>query len=60
VISTTENVGVGVVSRVHGNSRMLHQHVCFELLPALASVEIYSVVNVKGCVDDVKEEPAAQ
>lgn len=60
MIRTIGNVGVGVVSRVHGTSLMLPQHVCFECLPALVAVEIYSVVNVKGCVDDVKEKAAAQ
>jgi len=60
VIRTTGNVGVGVVSRVHGISRMLRQHVWLEWLPALGPAEIYSVVNVKGCVEDVKEKTAAQ
>jgi hypothetical protein len=54
------HVAVGVVSRVHGISRSLRQHVCAEWLPALELVEICSVVDVTGCVDDAKEEPAAE
>lgn len=60
VIKTMVHVAVGVVSRVHGISRSLRQHVCAEWLPALELVEICSVVDVTGCVDDAKEEPAAE
>ena len=46
------HVAVGEVSRVHGTSRRLCQWLVFEWLSALGPVEICSVVNVKGRVDD--------
>jgi len=60
VIKTRGHVAVGVVSRVHGTSRSLRQHVCSEWLLALRTVEICSVVNVTGCVEDGKEKLAAE
>ena len=60
VIKTRVHVAVGVVSRVRGTSRSLRQHVCPEWFPTLGLVEICSVLVVTGCVDDAKEEPAAE
>jgi hypothetical protein len=60
VIKKRVYVAVGVVSRVHGTSRNLRQHVCSEWVPALRVVQICSVVRVTGCVEDAKEKPAAE
>jgi hypothetical protein len=58
------HVAVGVVSRVHGTSRSLRQRLGCEWSPALGSVigtvRECSVVNEKGCVNDAKEQAAAE
>lgn len=51
---------MGVVSRGHSTSRNLGDGLCCVCLPALGPLETCSVVSVRGCVNDAKEQAAAE